>query len=55
MSDLVKQLRAIAGRTSDEDDHVTLHLAADEIERLRTSNKYLTKCLERLCEQIDWS
>ncbi len=37
MSDLVEMLRALAGRTADVDDHVTIHQAADEIERLRAA------------------
>ena len=37
MSDLEDQLRAIAGRTADVDDHVTIHLAADELARLRAA------------------
>lgn len=37
MSDIVEQVRAVAGRISDVDDHVTVHQAADEIERLRAA------------------
>ena len=35
MSDGIAEIRAVAGRISDVDDHVTVHQAADEIERLR--------------------
>ena len=35
MSDFIAEIRAVAGRISDVDDHVTVHQAADEIERLR--------------------
>ena len=35
MNDLVDQLRLVAGKIVDVDDHVVVHLAADEIERLR--------------------
>ncbi len=34
-SDGIAEIRAVAGRISDVDDHVTVHQAADEIERLR--------------------
>tara|TARA_R110000868_G_scaffold755_1_gene5561 strand:- start:3281 stop:3589 length:309 start_codon:yes stop_codon:yes gene_type:complete len=34
--DLVKQLRGLASRTHDINDHTSLHLSADEIERLCT-------------------
>lgn len=34
--DIVDQLRAVAGRTADVDDHITIHLCADEIMRLRS-------------------
>ena len=33
--DLVQQLRELASRTHDINDHTVLHLSADEIERLR--------------------
>ena len=31
----IAEIRAVAGRISDVDDHVTVHQAADEIERLQ--------------------
>ena len=35
--DLVQQLRELASRTHDINDHTVLHLSADEIERLRSA------------------
>ena len=40
-SDLVAQVRDVAGRISDVDDHTTLHLAADRIEALERENAAL--------------
>jgi hypothetical protein len=49
--DLVNQLREMAARTHDINDHTTLHLSADEIERLRADNKRLTDKLMKIAEK----
>ena len=52
--DLVKRLRYVAGRVSDMDDHIDVHLGADRIEeleeRLATCEKYRDAYAE--CDRI---
>jgi hypothetical protein len=53
---LANQLRAIAGRTADMDDHITLHLAADALTAPRPtpSNEAVEAARRIVRESLNW-
>lgn len=54
MNKVAEQLRAMAGRTSDLDDHVLLCLAANELDYLEAHNKRMADNLLKIAEQEDY-